>query len=87
MKVTEEEAVRLIREDVLDIQLDMLTSAFNDGEISIAKEWLQMVNRTFSEDDLWNMVKILKLTATSIDNDPGAMIDWMIGIFVEQKEG
>ncbi len=87
MKLTEEEATRLIKEDVLDINLDMLTSALHDGEIDEAMEWIQKVNRTFNEDNFDNVVHILKVASSNIDNHPDAIIDWMIGIFVERKEG
>lgn len=87
MKLTEEQAAALIKEDVLDIHLDMLTSALHDGELDIAKAWLQKINRTFSEGNFDNTVNILKETVTSIDSSPNDVIDWMIGIFVERKEG
>lgn len=86
MKLAEEQAAALIKEDLLDINLDMLTSALHDGEIDVAMEWLDQVNMIWSEGNFDNMILYLKGNVTSIDNDPGALIDWMIGIFVERKE-
>ncbi len=86
MKLTEEQAAALIKEDLLDINLDMLTSALHDGETDVAMEWLDQINMIWREGNFDNMILYLKGNVTSIDNDPDALIDWMIGIFVERKE-
>ncbi len=85
MKLTEEQATKLIQEDLLDISLDMLTSSLHDGDIDVAKEWLHKTNVIWLEEDFSNMTQLMREMVTSIDNDPEAVIDWLLGMFVEQR--